>query len=216
MENAQSHKSRLLFASNLPGLAVNLASLLSNDARFEVISVAADDCTLAAQIMLHRPEIVVYDFLNGYRHSIPALEGIDRLFGDRVRVIAYTDFSDWERIRIFFNSGGWGVVLKSCPDEEIIEAIRSVVQGIPFICPHLAGKWLRNESSVSPNIKTKLTSAELEVAKLAEEGLWAKEIATQRNVSVRTIEKQIEKIKNKLGIHHIRELRKRPLLTKEE
>jgi DNA-binding NarL/FixJ family response regulator len=65
----------------------HLASRLNEDAQFEVIALPGDDRTLFGLIGLHRPDIVVYDFLSGERGGITLMESITELFGESVKKI---------------------------------------------------------------------------------------------------------------------------------
>ncbi len=140
MKEAGDRKFRVLLAGDPQRPAVRL----HDDSWFEVLAADADDCTIAALVGMHRPDIVVYGFPVTPR-GIPSLAGILRLFGDEVRAIALTDCAEWDTAQLFLRSGGWGYVGKSCPESEIHDAIRSVARGIPFLCPHLAASHAKRE-----------------------------------------------------------------------
>ena len=62
-----------------------------------------------------------------------------------------------------------------------------------------------------PDLSARLTDAEVDVARLAIDGLSNAEIAARRGTSLRTVANQMASILRKLGVQSRRELAARPL-----
>jgi DNA-binding NarL/FixJ family response regulator len=77
--------------------------------------------------------------------------------------------------------GAVGYLSKKAPGEELLLAIKTVLNG---------GKYIgsRTQSAVPEDQEAGLTDRQVEVLRLISQGLSAKEIATRLNISVRTAE----------------------------
>jgi DNA-binding NarL/FixJ family response regulator len=101
-------------------------------------------------------------------------------------------------------------VVKSCPIDEVVNAIRAVMEGKTYLSPEIAGDVV--EGFVRGKGKDRRSSAlsdrEKEVLQLVAEGKSSKEIAAQLHVTVKTIEWHRKSIMDKLSIRSIAELTK--------
>jgi len=117
-----------------------------------------------------------------------------------------------------FNAGGWGYELKGCPENEISIAVRQVFRGNSFVCSTLAGNSIRDGIISYPPFETglleTLTPMERKVIINYKDCGSVKEISMRINRTVNTVEKHIERIIGKLGIHNQRDLRSRLIFTK--
>ena len=94
--------------------------------------------------------------------------------------------------------------------EQVLVAIRKVLQGEIFLSEKMKSKMLQQMASgkgkvVSSPIE-QLTDRELEVFRLIGEGYSTRQIAGQLHLSVRTVEAYREYIKSKLNLKNATEL----------
>jgi two-component system response regulator NreC len=99
-------------------------------------------------------------------------------------------------------------VLKRAAANELITALRSVAKGATYLDPQVAGglvESLRQKRRPQPETKS-LTERELGVARLIAQGYTNKEIASQLDLSVKTVETHKSHCMEKLNLRSRAEL----------
>jgi DNA-binding NarL/FixJ family response regulator len=107
-------------------------------------------------------------------------------------------------------AGSLGYIMKEEAIEQVIAAIRKVLQGEIFLSEKMKSKMLQQMANgkgkvISSPIE-QLTDRELEVFRLIGEGYSTRQIAGQLHLSVRTVEAYREYIKSKLNLKNATEL----------
>jgi DNA-binding NarL/FixJ family response regulator len=102
-----------------------------------------------------------------------------------------------------------GYVLKSARTTEILAAIRAVIRGGSYFSPTVAREivaQIRNPRPPGEKPFSILSGREREVLHLIAEGLAAKEIAQQLEISTKTVEAHRTSLMRKLGVRKATEL----------
>jgi DNA-binding NarL/FixJ family response regulator len=113
-----------------------------------------------------------------------------------------------------FKAGASGYLLKDCALEELVKAVRTVMNRQVYLSPGISDivikdfviGWSSAESSTSAY--SILTPREREVLQLMAEGKNTNQIADSLFVSVKTVEAHRKQLMNKLDIHSVAELTK--------
>lgn len=125
-----------------------------------------------------------------------------------VRILALTMHADRQYLQEMLSAGASGYLLKDCASEELVNAIRVVVDGQTYLSPRIAGMmvddWVQREPG--PRMLAALTPREREVLQLLAEGHSAREIADRIGVSTKTVETHRKHMMTKLGVHSVAEL----------
>jgi DNA-binding NarL/FixJ family response regulator len=210
----------VLFADNRFDRLRSLVSRLNESERFEAVADAREDCTFMGLIGKHRPDIVLHDFPGEEECGIPVLEELSRLYNGNIKAVAITECTDFAAIVAFIVHGGWGYVLKSCPEEEILDAIRSVAEGKPFICPHIGWKSLQDISAAAPpfhpSLMKNLPDYVRRLAPSFRKGETLEEIADTFCISVKSAKLYRQTAMKTLGVHTVADLQRGLLLSKLE
>jgi two-component system response regulator NreC len=108
-------------------------------------------------------------------------------------------------------AGGSGYVTKQSADTDLVEAVRVVARGDVFLYPSAATvltRSLRTPRPATPRDDTLhlLSPREREVLTLTAEGYSSTEIGDQLHLSHKTVETYRQRLMDKLGLHHRREL----------
>jgi two-component system NarL family response regulator len=121
-----------------------------------------------------------------------------------VGIVFCTVFEDDEFVFAGLQAGGRGYILKDDDPETMLRAIRAVAHGESLLGPVIAGKVLRQFSSL-PEKQTPfgddLTPREMQVLKLIASGLSNKEIAEALVLSEKTVKNHINNIFSKLHVY---------------
>jgi len=122
-----------------------------------------------------------------------------------IKVIILSTCSNTEYVMRIIECGARGFVLKEAPPAELMQAIESVHAGQTHFSPDVARVALnhvvRGGNDSIP--ASRLTNREREVLVHIADGLSNKEISTQLNIGVRTVETHRERIMRKLDIHTV-------------
>lgn len=120
-----------------------------------------------------------------------------------LKIIALTNFEDVTFIKQIMKNGAVGYLLKNTGKNELVEAIKTVLQGDVYLQKNIK-EILLNESlgkgSLSSFFIPKLTSREKEVLELIIKEFTTHEIAEKIFISVKTVESHRNNLMQKLGV----------------
>jgi two-component system response regulator NreC len=167
----------------------------------EVIAEAGDADDARRRSSGLKPDALVLD-LN--MPGEPSLETIPKILegSPETAVLVLTMHNDPVFAREALSRGARGYVVKNSASEELVRAVRTVVDGGTYLNPEL-GARVATEPSGPPG---GLTPREAEILKLIALGHINPEIAEQLFVSVRTVETHRTAIHRKLGTTNRAEL----------
>jgi NarL family two-component system response regulator LiaR len=178
--------------------------LLERERDFEIVGEAGDGeeaVRLASQL---KPDVVVMDV------AMPKLSGIEatkqiKAVLPTTRVLVLTGYDYDEYIFSMLEAGAAGYLLKSVSGDELISAVRAVYAGEPMIHPTVLRKLMARfktpvagPASVQPLLP--LSEREMEVLKVAAQGMSNKDIGGALFISERTVQAHMRSIFNKLGV----------------
>jgi len=202
---------RIILAEDHRITREGLFNMLKDRPDMEVIGEAENGREAVQLARELSPDLVIMDV------TMPDLNGIDatRIItsdSKNIKVIALSMYSDKQFVQGMIHAGASGYLLKDCAFEELVNAIRAVIDGNTYLSPGIAGivvqDYLNKLSNDASSASSVLTTREREVLQLIAEGKSTKVIASQLNVSVKTIETHRRQIMEKLGIFSIAGLTK--------
>jgi two-component system, NarL family, response regulator NreC len=191
-------------------LRQGLRSLLERQG-FQVTGEAEDGRTAVKLANKLQPDAAIIDI------SMPGLNGIDatkqiRRDSPKVKVIVLSMRSDSQAVLEAFAAGASAYLLKEAAFEEVVLALKVVLQGKTYLSPAIAHVVVRNSVerwSASPgSMRRGISGREREILQLLAEGRTSKEMAASLYVSMKTIETHRKQIMDKLNLHSIAELTK--------
>ena len=179
-----------------------LGALLAKD--YDVVATAADGHELVDAVLRHRPDVAIADI------DMPGLSGVEALGVLRarqipVKVVFLTMHDDPGLAADVLRAGGSGYVLKHSASVELHDAIQQALSGGRYLTPRVSSGVLdaliRN---AAPH--ESLTHRQLDVLRLLVEGKRMKEIASELDLSTRTVESYKYEMMDILGLHSTAEL----------
>jgi len=104
--------------------------------------------------------------------------------------------------------GAYGYLLKDSAVQDLVSAIRAVMEGREYFSPPVQQELARmlREPAGPPRGIELLTDREREVLKLVAQGLPTKEIASKLFISARTVETHRANLMRKLDLHSVAKL----------
>ena len=200
----------ILIADDHLILRQGLRALLRGHSDMRIVAEAGDGAEAVRLAAEASPQVVVMDV------SMPGLNGVEatRQILARMphaKVIILSLYSaDWPLIAEAFRAGATGYIPKEASVDELVTAIRTVVQDKVYISPTAQDAAIealrRPDADTSP--RRLLTPREREVLRHLADGNAMKQIAVHLDVSVKTVETHRRQIMDKLGLHSVAELTK--------
>jgi DNA-binding NarL/FixJ family response regulator len=173
--------------------------ILNSDPRFSVVAQCSNGEEAIEMAQKLRPKIALLDINMAPMNGIEATEQI-RKFSPSTKIIGVSMHSQPAYVKKLLKLGAMGYVTKNSPQQEMFDAIAAVHEGKRYICAEvktILSEQIFEEDSTGANT---LSSRELDVIKHIKDGLSSKEISTQLNISLKTVEVHRHNILKKLNL----------------
>lgn len=203
---------RILIADDHGMVREGLRALLAEEATLAVVGEASTGLETVEHASRVAPHIVIMDL------AMPDLNGIEatrRILRDNphTKIIGLSGHPDQNFVSEMLKAGASAYVLKHTAYEELLRAIREVMEGRTFLSAEVTRGVVDTYVRAQPRSRENpafgvLTEREREVLQFLSEGNSTKEMADQLGVSVKTIETHRRNIMDKLSIHSVAELTK--------
>lgn len=184
-------KLRIFLADDHDIVCAGLKTLVDAQSDMEVIGQAHDGESACRSACEFQPDVIVMDISMPGMNGAQATEQIKRTCPD-IKVLALSVHEDTSYLRKLLEASASGYVLKRSAADTLIQAIRIVASGGIYLDPALAGKvvdsFVGKQPPMSATIVAALSERETDVVRLTALGYSNKEIATQLNLSVKTVE----------------------------
>jgi DNA-binding NarL/FixJ family response regulator len=197
-------KTRILLADDHPLFLDGLVSLLKRETDFEVVATASNGKEAVDAATQHSPDVCILDV------NMPVMDGIEtvkqiRLKKMDAKIIMLTTFNDLEFIKALVQQNISGYVLKNSTGDELVSAIRKVVEGKTWFSPEvqqlLTEDFVRGDKKDSNQVT--LTPREIDIVRLLSKELTNEKIAEQLFISYRTVETHRKNIMQKTGAKNL-------------
>jgi DNA-binding NarL/FixJ family response regulator len=190
---------RILIADDHGIVRSGLRALLERQDDIEVIGEASDGIEARDMAVRDRPDIAIVDV------KMPALTGLEatreiREQAPEVAVLILSMHDDERYLFEALKAGASGYVLKSQADQDLLDAIRAVERGEPFLTPEAQLAMMKEVQEGGHDREEELTPREQEIVKLAAEGNTNREIAEILELSEKTVENHRSNAMHKLGM----------------
>jgi DNA-binding NarL/FixJ family response regulator len=203
--NAREYSTRILLVEDHASFRQALAFMLERESEFEVVGQVGSVAEAQAldRQSLEDVEVAIVDL------ALPDGDGLDLLedLSSRTVTLVLSASLETGRFARAVESGASGVLHKSTPIKEIVDAVRRLKAGEALLSPgdviemlRLVNRERQEELSVRRAVE-RLTPREREVLQALAEGLESKEIADRLNVTVETERTHMVNILHKLGVH---------------
>ena len=199
-------KIRVLLTDDHTLFRQGIRTLLSAEPDMEVIGEAANASEAVSLSRQVRPDLVLMDIGMMGMSSFEATRQI-RKERPETRVVFLSMYDDEDYLAECVDMGASGYILKESPVDQLVTAIREVHRGGSYLSPRLLtrlvddfrtnGRGLARQ----PRFDT-LTKREREILKMLAEGKSVKEIASEFQLSVKTVEAHKFNLMRKLDIHN--------------
>jgi two-component system, NarL family, invasion response regulator UvrY len=196
---------RLLLVDDHPAVREGLALLVSSEG-IDVSAEAAQGADALKCVDACRPDLAIVDL--SLDRGEDGLVLVAELKARGIPALVYSMYTDPQHIEGAFVAGALGYVTKAEFRGVLVEAIREVGAGRRFVSPKAAAALAeRLTGAPSGGDLDHLSAKEREVYRLLGEGEGTYEIASAMKISTHTVESYYGRIRLKLGLEGMYELR---------
>ena len=200
-------KKRIFIAEDQTILRQGLKALLATIPDFEVVGEAEDGKDAIRGVEEHSPDLIILDL------SMPRMNGLEAIkeikqSSPETKILVLTMHDEEEYIFPTLKAGADGYLLKVADENELLSALKQVLEGKSYITPGISGQILEDYRGEKELLRTKsswdsVTKQERKVLKLVAEGYTTKEIADYLCISQQTVSKHRSNLMEKLNMHDI-------------
>jgi two-component system invasion response regulator UvrY len=194
---------KLLIVDDHTVVREGLRRLLSNSIEAEIFDAGSSEAAQAV-FLAEKPEAIILDL------NLPGPGGLDLLKrvlaeAPQTRVLIFSMHANPTYVLRAMQAGALGYVTKSASADELLAAVRSVMNGTRYLQRDLVAD-LAASPVWTQGPKQTLSSRELDIMRLLAQGLALTQIAAQLGVSYKTIANTCTVIKDKLAVRHTSDL----------
>lgn len=175
-----------------------LILLLSTEEDVEIVGEAADGQEALARVAVDRPEVVLTDARMPRMDGVMLVRELAAAHPD-VPAVVLTTFDDEDLVRDALAAGASGFLLKDSSTEDLVAALRSVVEGGMVLDPRIARvAFGRRRPDPDRSVLATLTRAEALVAHEVATGANNAEIARRLVLAEGTVRNHVSALLRKL------------------
>lgn len=188
---------RVVIADDHRVVRTGLEQLLGTFDDVEIVGVAATGEEAVERCSEERPDVALLDL------EMPGVDGVEatrriRASSPVTSVVAFTSFSDRERIVRALDAGAVGYLLKDAEPTTLHDAILAAARGEAPLDPKAAAELLADRAAGAPS--ERLSAREREVLVLVATGSANKQIARRLAISEKTVKGHLTNIFQALGV----------------
>jgi DNA-binding NarL/FixJ family response regulator len=184
-----------------PTVRRNLTRQLDRTPGFKCVCACADGAEALRVIPEHRPQVVLMDIQMPEMSGVICTARLKQLLPE-VQIIILTVYEDTDTIFKALRAGACGYLLKRCSHQEILNAIREILQGGAPMTSAIARKLVAAfQEPAPPSVSdTALTPREHEILESLSRGLSNKEIGVKLDLSPFTVKNHLARVFEKLHV----------------
>ena len=203
---------RILIVDDHPLVRSGFAQLIGDCPDLEVCCEAADMAEALRLVDDNPPDLAVIDLSLAGGSGLDLIERIKSRNPDILMLVASMHDETLYAERVLA-AGARGYINKQEAQENIIRAIRQVLAGKVYLSQAMTERLLNGLVDTRDEKRDieRLSNRELQVFELIGQGVPVSQIASQLNLSIKTIETHQANIKKKLGLGSAHELNQRAI-----
>jgi DNA-binding NarL/FixJ family response regulator len=195
---SETDRPRVFLVEDHPLMLYGIQKALED--RYDLVGAASEAAPAIEMILERDPDLVLLDVHFDGGGGSAVIEGVKR-HNTETKFLAYTVSTSAEDVVRMFRVGVDGYVVKRADEFELAEKIDQVLAGGRPVSRYVANYLMQIDEVASSNSELEsLTPREREVMTLIARGYKYREVASELNISVKTLENHMKHIFDKLGV----------------
>lgn len=198
-------RTRILLADDHALVRAGIRSLLEKLPAFEVVGEASTGHEALELAEKLRPNLVLLDITMSGLNGLEVVERLNKSH-PTIKVLILSMHTNEEYAVRALRSGAAGYMIKDAAAMELELAIQAVMREGTYLSPAISRVLvdkLLTQSQPGATSAPVLTPRQREILQLLAEGKFAKEIAFQLHLSVKTVETHRAQLMERLNIHDV-------------
>jgi DNA-binding NarL/FixJ family response regulator len=202
----QTPRLTVIAADDHPVVLSGIRLALRSSGDFTLLAETEDGATTLSAIKQNVPDLLILDLWMGSNDGIDLLR---RIMGEwpSIRVLVYSMNDERSYGARALRAGAAGYLMKSHGLEELLRALRIIAAGKRYMSDALAGHLIdnslhRNADPSKPDVLGALSDREIQILRLIGAGHSTAAIASELNISPKTVGTHRENLKNKLNLEN--------------
>jgi two-component system response regulator NreC len=197
-------KIKIMLTEDHAMLREGLRGLIERQPDMDIVGEAKDGRAAVEMALTLKPDVIIMDVTMPDMSGIEATRQIKAQNPD-IKIVALSAYDKPDFVLGMIKAGASAYLLKDNLFDELLKAIKATMEGQSYLCPEVAKIVVQacvDEGPSSP----RLTQEELSLITRLSLGHSAKDIATQEDLSVKTVEGRRRRLLRKLNIDSMAEL----------
>ena len=206
---------RVLIVDDHPVVRMGLRAVVEQTGRYEVVGEAGTPAEAVQAAARQQPDVMILDLMLGGRSGADLAQQYLAL-APGVRILVLSQHDEAIHAERVLSAGAHGYLMKGADLDGVVQALDAVLRGEIVLSPRMNARILARRFHGAPQVRySDLSNREMQIFLLIGAGLTTGQIATDLNLSPKTIGAHREKIKTKLGLETASELEREALLYVE-
>jgi len=204
-----ARKSRVFIVDDHPLVREGLANLINGQNDLMVCGEAEDSAQAIMGIVKARPDVAMIDISLKDESGLDLIKNLNNQF-PRVALIVLSMHDEALYAERALRAGARGYVMKREASKSVLASIQRVLEGGVYVSERILNRLVQGpavprERSVTSPVE-RLSDRELEIFRLLGQGRTTSQIATDLNLSLKTVQTHYTRAKEKLGVSSFTEL----------
>jgi DNA-binding NarL/FixJ family response regulator len=205
MDTIRSTRIRVLLADDHRVVRHGFRLILSQQPDIDVVGEASSGREAVDLTVRLAPNVVILDI------AMPEMNGVEatrliRQNTPQTGVLILSMHKDAVYVRESLRAGAKGYLLKDAIDGDLVAAVRAVARGDGFLSPEVSSTVLDDYQKHVTDPLDLITNRERQILQMLASGKTSKEIATNLDISVYTVDAHRSRLMKKLQLRNIGEV----------
>lgn len=194
---------RVLIADDHTMVRAGLCRIVDESEEMTVVAEAASGRQAVQLAREHHPDVAVIDI------SMPEGDGLEVMrqvfaFRPELPVIILTMHEEEQYVIRAIEAGAKGYITKRSAPEQLVSAIRQVMAGGMYLTPEVGNALAQymSRGKIEKSLLDTISTRELQVLRLLAMGRTNREIASEYNISIKTVDTYRLRLLKKLNLRN--------------
>ena len=196
-------QKKILIVDDHPMMREGLRRVIGRELDLMVCGEAANARQAVEAVAKFLPDLVLMDITLPGKNGLELVKDLKALH-PKLAILAISMHDESLYAERMLRAGASGYITKQQPSDQLVRAIRQVLEGHLYTSPELSERLLRRFSGLPLQTQSPvevLSDREFEILHLIGEGNSSKEIARQLSISGKTVDVHNANIRRKLHLH---------------
>ncbi|MEM1093127.1 MAG: response regulator transcription factor [Bacteroidota bacterium] len=201
--------TKIILVDDHPIIREGMRTIIEREPDLTICAEAEDAHDALTAVEASKPHLAIVDLSLKSTSGFNLIQDL-KAFHPELIILVLSMYDEMTYAERVIRAGALGYITKQNATDNIVEAIRHVLQGQIYVSEAVSAQLFQQmvdgKLPASDNPTSALSDRELQVYQLLGEGKSPRQIAEILTLSVKTVESHIERIKAKLNVGSGREL----------